>query len=366
MKKITLCISCVLLSGCFGDNDVQKLKEVVFPEVNNSVNVGTALDKRDVCSVTNWAAQKKDKNVIDYTCELVDYNQMFATFQAQQLNKEAGKLDSALGESKAALEKIDLGLESLEKIKALLAELKTKELLVKYEAKAKELTIEPNYEFLINDSKKYVFRYNRKKDLQNEYIQLQQDIKDVVTNYELEENIAAGIPIFFSTKEKSDELMQYLFTNLKDAQNEGLDTIKRLKDKKKDIEEYLTKAADAIIPKKIVQIVTFQKDKDKFTYQSCEFKLTLNDGRVTTVNSESCFPLSYEKTYTDDYRAVFGKYYGAALEEYKKVQETKAAQSALPLESAATPALTIAPPIEEAKEETKPLAKESTTPASKP
>lgn len=365
MKKITLCISCVLLSGCFGDNDVQKLKEVVFPEVNNSVNLGSGLDGRSICSSTNWAAQKKDTNIIDYTCELTEYREMFNTFQAQQYKKETADLNKALAASKAHIEKIDLGLESLEKIKALMVELKSNDLIGKYQEKAKALGIEPNYEFITNDDKKYVFRYNRKKDLQNEYIQLQKDIKEVVDTYELEENIAAGIPIFFSSKEKSDELTQYLYSNLKDAQNEGLDRIKELKAKKKVIGDELVKATEAIAPKKIVQFVTFHKAKDKFTYQSCEFKLTLNDNREIVLNSGSCFPMSYEKGYTDDYRAMFGKYYGESLDDFRKLQETAAAQSA----DATTPALTIAPPIKETTEEvkeTKPLVKESTTPPSKP
>lgn len=334
MKKITLCISCVLLGGCFGDNDVQTLKKVVFPEVDNGVTVGEALDKRDMCKATSWDIQKKDKNVIDYTCELSDFNSMFESFRTQLTKKETKELTKRVAETKTAVEGIDSGIENLEKAKSLISELNAKGLFDKYVEGAKALGIEPNYGFITDESKNYVYRHNRKKDLQNNYIQIQKDIKEIADKYEVDSVLLTTTLSALSDKlgkinefDKVTEYLDSLHAELKNRQNDNLDVIKDLKTKIQNIKALINTAHMAAEPKKIVQVVNFSKSKDKFSLQDCVFKLTLNDGKEVSLTSEHCFPMSYDKAYTDDYKKLFGHYYGTALTKYKDGDSAEVKQS---------------------------------------
>ncbi|EKT64547.1 hypothetical protein [Providencia burhodogranariea] len=75
MKKTTLLVSFILLTGCGDNKDITTVKEMVT-YIDRTITVGNAFDHRQMCQTIDWRTEqdKRNRDIVRYSCEINPLN----------------------------------------------------------------------------------------------------------------------------------------------------------------------------------------------------------------------------------------------------------------------------------------------------
>lgn len=95
-KKLLFLIVTIFLSGCDGNNEIKKVKDHVFPEIDTSRTIGTVMEHREGCKDGRWNrdTDSSGRVIVSYSCK-IDTKQINDVFNNSN-NKKVAKYNEQL------------------------------------------------------------------------------------------------------------------------------------------------------------------------------------------------------------------------------------------------------------------------------
>ncbi|OCG35795.1 hypothetical protein A9G29_01815 [Gilliamella sp. Fer2-1] len=99
MKKYFIIIVVLFLTACGDSEEVKRVKALIYPQLDQTITVGNALENREICKSVNWKFLKDEKkrDIVEYNCNLDTKNA--EKFLYAQLDDELNILKSKFVET---------------------------------------------------------------------------------------------------------------------------------------------------------------------------------------------------------------------------------------------------------------------------
>jgi len=245
MKYIYSLPFCLLLTGCGDSDNISKVKNHVFQNIDSSRTIGTLMEHRDACKKGSWSEKKDDlgKNIVTYKCD-IDYKKINATFD-RLYNQEIESLNKNIEKENQRREREISQYAYVEKVKEQVLVAASDLYKIAHRYKEPDVTYHNGHanenEDDVKNNINVMSEYSkaRKIEISKLYNQLPSDEKYPATKRYLKEMIDC-IPdsVFFMEKEYGDisNNLNRILLNYKENATSYSDSI--IKESKAKIEKY--------------------------------------------------------------------------------------------------------------------------------
>lgn len=320
--KKTIPLLMVIISGCSDNENITYVKQHVFNYIDNAISVGNALDSRKMCSSTKWIqiTDKRNRNVIEYTCELSGFYPLFERLIRDDFVRKENDELSLIKIRENNLASAKNMILQLNNLKSALSELKEKKLLSEYVRLATLphlvhssglYAVDGLYDarFIFEEQNGHRIRDNHQED-DKKIILIENKIRDIIKNHGVKSEYFYALPLStnnflaITDKERESKVEEYLkeYRDIVIKNNSSINILKAKISKYKIIQSDLEKKAREV---KGTQHVVFSIDNKEPIPVECFFLFEVGDTNTFKVNLENCFSMAYESNYNKRYESLF-------------------------------------------------------------